>query len=161
MNSSRREIGERILAIRKKLKLKQEEFGEKIGGKSKAAISKYENGETYPPIETLLVIADLADVSLEFVITGKEVINEPPKSEITYPLAETEKNALMTAESLIERFGLDNRFQVVEIHQQQPEGEEITEEEMQLLKAFRSLDQRRRDRLIEDAEDMVLARAQH
>lgn len=72
MDNLRKEIGQRIFAIRKKLKLRQEEFGQRIGGKSKAAISKYENGETYPPIDTLIVIADMGGTSLEHLITGKE-----------------------------------------------------------------------------------------
>ena len=82
-----------------------------------------------------------------------------PKPEITYPLAETEKNALQTAESIIERFGLDKRFQVVEIHHMPGQHDiTMTEDEQRLFKAFRSLDPRRQERLIEDAEDMVLAR---
>jgi len=66
------DIGKRIREIRKQAKLTQPEVGE-ILGVEKAAISKYEAGEAKRgvPINLLVKIADLGNVSLDYLITGK------------------------------------------------------------------------------------------
>lgn len=43
---------------------------------SNASISAYENGDSYAPIGTLIKIAQLADVSIEWIIMGEEVPRE-------------------------------------------------------------------------------------
>jgi len=151
------QIGERIKQVRGDRS--GSAFG-KIVGVSSNMISNYENGLAWPKAQTLARIIELSRKSADWLLYGQGgSTNEPEKKpEITYPLAETEKNALQTAESIIERFGLEKRFQVIEIHQPPAAPETMTEDEQRLLKAFRKLDGRRQERLIEDAEDMVLAR---
>jgi len=158
MSESKEKIGLRIKAARKAKKLKQSDIADALGVTNKA-VCVYETGVSNVTPTALAIISRLVGRSLEWLITGKEPASEPEKKpEITYPLAETEKNALSTAESIIERFGLNNRFQVVEIHHPPVAAETMTADEQRLLKAFRKLDERRQERLVEDAEDMVLAR---
>lgn len=158
MSTIQEEIGARIRAIRSELKLTQAEFGDKLNA-SKSSISCYESGAHDTSPAFLIKLSELSGKSLEWLMSGKEADTESKKNVfISYSLAEDEKNALTTAESIIERFGLDKRFQVTEIHHSAAQSEIISKDEKQLLKAFRQLDHRRQERLIEDAEDMVLAR---
>ena len=73
MDSPNKDIGTRIRAIRRQLKMTQEDLG-KILGIEKASISKYEAGETKRglPSEFLVKIAELGKVSLDWLLTGSE-----------------------------------------------------------------------------------------
>jgi transcriptional regulator with XRE-family HTH domain len=66
------DTGSRIRTIREKLGMTQDEFGAKLG-RSGGAISLYEKGDAQPPILILSKIALLSDVSVEWLIMGKEV----------------------------------------------------------------------------------------
>lgn len=158
MDTLKKDMGKRLEEIRGSLHLTQEEMGCKLG-KGKGSISKYENGDAAPQLDTLVKYVELGGVSFDWIFTGKsQTIDQEKKPEITYPLTETENNALHTAENIIERFGLDNRFQIAEIQGTPIQVEAMTDNEKRLFTAFRSLDTRRQERLMEDAEDMVLAR---
>jgi len=67
------DIGQRIRFVRQKVGLTQPELGEQLGVE-KAAISKYEAGEAKRgvPIEFLAKIAELGNVTLDWLITGRE-----------------------------------------------------------------------------------------
>ena len=41
---------------------------------SRESLSYYENGKRSPDIETLLILSDYFDVSIDYLITGKEFI---------------------------------------------------------------------------------------
>jgi transcriptional regulator with XRE-family HTH domain len=69
MRANITEIGKRIRQIRGKLSLV--EF-EKAVGISKAAISVYERGQGSPRIDMLTKIAEYGEVTIEWLVTGKE-----------------------------------------------------------------------------------------
>ena len=57
----------RIQYLRKKQNLSQFDLGEKIGLTNKA-ISQYETGRTEPDLNTLCKLADLFDVSIDYLV---------------------------------------------------------------------------------------------
>ncbi|MEA5113061.1 MAG: helix-turn-helix transcriptional regulator [Geobacteraceae bacterium] len=71
----KKNVGTRIRKIRVKLGYNQTEFGKLIDA-SNASVSAYENGDSYAPIGTLIKIAQLAGVSIEWIIMGEEVSRE-------------------------------------------------------------------------------------
>ena len=62
-------IGERILLIRKDLRLNQTTFGKTIGI-SKDAVVKMENNVSLPKIKTLTEIVNIYHINYEWLITG-------------------------------------------------------------------------------------------
>lgn len=60
-------IYKRIRELRKNLGLTQSEFAEKIGVDSKM-ISYYENGKSLPSVDALVKIAELFDVSIDYLL---------------------------------------------------------------------------------------------
>lgn len=64
----------RIKELRQKMNLTQEELGAKIG-QTKSNISKYERGMLEPGIETLKLLADIFDVSIDYLV-GNTTIRE-------------------------------------------------------------------------------------
>lgn len=102
MGNSIDTIGSRIRTLRKKLGLTGAELGEIIGV-GKQAISSYENGRVKVPIESMIKIATLGAISLDWLITGKgsgpgetksfaDVDPAPPtinEQQTTYTRAET------------------------------------------------------------------------
>lgn len=56
-----------ILELRKHLDLSQNEFAEKLSV-TRQAVSRWENGETVPNIDTLKLIAETFDVSVDFLL---------------------------------------------------------------------------------------------
>lgn len=71
MNSTKADIGTRILTARKKTPYLQKVLGD-IVGCGKQAICSYEKGVAYPNPETLAKIASALNVSLDWLITGEE-----------------------------------------------------------------------------------------
>lgn len=73
---------DRLLLLRTKARLTQVELAEKIAVSDKV-ISKWENGESEPSIETLRSLSNFYDVSFDYLISGKankkdlDVINRP------------------------------------------------------------------------------------
>lgn len=70
MNITKSGIGGRIKHVRRVAGLNQQELGEKFGV-GKQAISHYENGAAYPNPEFLAAIAEIGNVTLDWLITGK------------------------------------------------------------------------------------------
>lgn len=66
--------GSRIRQIRGKASLVS--FGEKLG-LSKSAVHQYEQGAATPTLETLVKIAELGSVTLDWLITGREPAQKP------------------------------------------------------------------------------------
>ncbi|MBR2616145.1 MAG: L-serine ammonia-lyase, iron-sulfur-dependent, subunit alpha [Clostridia bacterium] len=65
------EFSEKIRFLRKKNKLSQAELGKKVGV-SNRAVSKWENGESFPSTDTLLSIATVFGVTLDFFLKHDE-----------------------------------------------------------------------------------------
>ena len=57
--------------IRKSLKLNQQKVALDLNI-SREALSHYENGKRQPPLELLLQMSDYFNVSINYLITGKE-----------------------------------------------------------------------------------------
>lgn len=62
-------VNERIKALRKKLKLSQEEFGKRIGV-GKTSISKIETGENNPSDQTVMLICNEFNVNEKWLRNG-------------------------------------------------------------------------------------------
>lgn len=62
------QIGERVRSLRGKMT--QGEFG-KLFKKSQDAICAYEKGIVFPPIDTIVKMAETFGVSVEWIITGE------------------------------------------------------------------------------------------
>ena len=69
------EFGNRILELRKKENLTQEELAEKVGV-TRQTISKWELGETYPDLNMIIKLAKAFNVSTDKLIGGKEPSNK-------------------------------------------------------------------------------------
>lgn len=59
-------FGDRLLLFRKKLKLDQEQFAEKLGIPVKE-LASYEGDAAYPPLNTTIKMADALNISLDFL----------------------------------------------------------------------------------------------
>ena len=73
-------FGERLLAIRKKRKISQEEIAKSIG-KHAPLIGRYERGEVKPSIEVAVQIANALGVSLDYLVGLSDMQLEPELKE--------------------------------------------------------------------------------
>lgn len=73
-------IGKKLLYLRKRNKLTQAELAEKLNYSDKA-ISKWEKGESLPPVEVFYNISKLYGVSLDFIIGDETVDPQPIKTD--------------------------------------------------------------------------------
>lgn len=64
------EIGERLLALRKKQGITQEEIAVSLGLKV-VTYRSIEKGRTFGRIDTLVMLAEYFDVSLDYLVCGK------------------------------------------------------------------------------------------
>lgn len=60
-------LGEKLLRLRKEMKMTQDDIA-KILGMSRTSFSKYENGNSAPPLQVLRKIAAIYNVGLEYLI---------------------------------------------------------------------------------------------
>lgn len=94
------ELGQNITKLRKQLKLSQNDLGKKVGT-SGDIIGRYERNEVNPSIDVASKIADVLDVSLDFLLGKVKVeldnqllkriidvqqMNEEDKNHILYTL---------------------------------------------------------------------------
>jgi len=82
------ELGKRIREYRTAAKWNQDEFAEKMFV-SRQTISNWGNDKSYPDIQSLLLISNLFDVSLDQLVKGdietmQNVINEKDVKELNY-----------------------------------------------------------------------------
>ncbi len=70
-------VGERLTELRIKNNMTQEEFAEYMCV-TRQSVSKWETDKTYPDVEKLIKIAELYNVSLDYLIRGQE-----PNAEAT------------------------------------------------------------------------------
>lgn len=64
-------IGQRLTALRISRQMTQEDLADKMGV-SRQAISKWESDRTLPNVEKLFCLSELYQVSLDYLLTGKE-----------------------------------------------------------------------------------------
>ena len=75
------ELGKRILEIRKENDLTQDELAE-ICNVTRQTISNWENGKSYPDIDTLVLLSDSFGVSLDAMLKGdREMVSEITKEQ--------------------------------------------------------------------------------
>lgn len=75
------ELGKRIAEIRKDHNLTQEGLAE-ICSVTRQTISNWENGKSYPDLETLVLISDTFDVSLDAMLKGdRKMVSEITKEQ--------------------------------------------------------------------------------
>lgn len=65
-----REIGARLLELRKKLGLSQKGLAEKLGMKSYQSLQTYEKGQIEPPLAVITGMAQLGGVSTDWILLG-------------------------------------------------------------------------------------------
>ncbi len=102
-------LGQHITKLRKQLKLSQNELGKKVGT-SGDIIGRYERGEVKPSIEVASKIADVLEVSLDFLL-GKidaEVDRQLLKRVLEVQQMDTEdrEHILYTLDALIKNVKL-------------------------------------------------------
>lgn len=68
-------LGNRLSELRKKGKLTQEEIA-KMVGVGRTTYAMYEQGNRQPDYDTLQKIAEFFEVSIDYLITGKERVKE-------------------------------------------------------------------------------------
>lgn len=113
-------ISQRIFAILKEKKLKQKELAQKTGI-SESAISDWKKKGTNPAAENISAIADFLEVSLEYLVTGKEKspsLSEDELELLTYykDLPEREQMKLIgRASALAEVFKEQAETQIIEV----------------------------------------------
>lgn len=121
-------FGERLKQLRKSADITQSELAEKLGVVP-SAIGKYERiPSSYPSIDALIKLADYFDVSIDYLLRGKEHIGS----------VENNISGMMNS-SLIQA----NQNGVV-IHSEQS----VTPEAAELLHIYESLDGRNRLKLL-------------
>ncbi|UII56678.1 helix-turn-helix domain-containing protein [Cytobacillus spongiae] len=73
-------LGRRILELRKKSKITQEELGKRINV-TKVSISGYENGNRTPDTETLQKLADFFEVTTDYLLGRTDKPNQVDSEE--------------------------------------------------------------------------------
>lgn len=68
-------LGKRIAELRNKMGLSQYELADRLGF-SRGKLSNYEQGQRQPDYDSLQKIADFFEVSIDYLITGKERVKE-------------------------------------------------------------------------------------
>ncbi|MBR4019845.1 MAG: helix-turn-helix domain-containing protein [Firmicutes bacterium] len=76
------ELGKTLVEIRKQHNLTQEDLAEKFHV-TRQTISNWENGKSFPDLETLICISDAFRVSLDTMLKGdKEMVREMTKEQV-------------------------------------------------------------------------------
>lgn len=73
-------IGQRLIELRSEHQMTQEDLADKLGV-SRQAISKWESDRTLPNVEKLFCLSELYQVSLDYLLTGKEIQTPVRKAE--------------------------------------------------------------------------------
>jgi transcriptional regulator with XRE-family HTH domain len=83
-------FGERLLIARKRKKFTQGKLAELLEDGSKSTISNWENGTSKPTLETVLKVSQILEVSIDWLLTGKESakLSAVPESQIIIPREE-------------------------------------------------------------------------
>ena len=96
-------IGQFIAELRKEHGYTQEQLGDKIGVTNKT-ISRWETGMYLPPADTLLMISELFDVSINEILSGKKLSVEEYKEAAEENLKQTIKGSSFSLKEKIDYF---------------------------------------------------------
>ena len=98
-------FGEQLSAARKAKKYTQEQLAEKYDV-SRQAVAKWENGESIPDIYKIIQIAELFNVSLDFLILGKNVQRQRNEKDVkTFIETMKKKEDMWTPDQVISMYG--------------------------------------------------------
>lgn len=79
------DLSKRLQKLRRERGLSQENLAEKLGV-SRQAVSKWESGQTTPDLEKLVALTELYQVSMDYLVKGKETSKEKaPEPEAPAP----------------------------------------------------------------------------
>lgn len=84
-------VGERLTELRIKNNMTQEEFAEYMCV-TRQSVSKWETDKTYPDVEKLIKIAELYNVTLDYLVRGQEVIEETVQTKSQEEIKSDELN---------------------------------------------------------------------
>lgn len=73
------EFNNRLYQLRKQKGLSQEELASRLNV-SRQTVSKWEIGDSAPDMEKLIAMSELFDVSLDYLMLGKEDSSQPTSS---------------------------------------------------------------------------------
>lgn len=99
----RKDLGQRIKQLRKNKSWTQKELANRIGT-SPAQLNKYEAGQNTPPLDKLILFAEILNTTVDFLITGD--ISE------SAPISNTR---LVQRLQLIDRFDADEKETVIKL----------------------------------------------
>lgn len=63
-------LGERIIKLRKELKITQTDIA-KVAGVNQSTIGRIENGKILPTADIIIIIADMLNVTCDYLLKGK------------------------------------------------------------------------------------------
>lgn len=110
-------FGKILRNLRKEEHLTQEDLS-KIIKADRSSIANYERGERLPPIDSLILIANYFNVSLDYLILGKEISNTDVTSNEALRGLMAENTALMESHlDLIEKNeGLEDEINILQTY---------------------------------------------
>ena len=94
------EIADRLIKLRKKHGLSQEELADKLG-LSRQAVSKWERAEASPDTDNLICLAKLYGVSLDELLSTDDDVETIVKEQVK-PEAKEEKVTLLFLQMMME-----------------------------------------------------------
>ena len=98
-------LGEQIVKLRKRANLTQEQLAEKYDV-SRQAVAKLENGESIPDIYKIIQIAELFNVSLDFLVLGKNIQRQMSEKDVkTFIETMKKKEDMWTPDQVISMYG--------------------------------------------------------
>ena len=91
-------IGVFLKHLRKENNMTQEQLGERIGVSNKT-ISRWENGNYMPPVDSLILLSDIYGISINEILSGEYVeekdIKEVADNNVVSILSKMKKNNLL------------------------------------------------------------------
>jgi transcriptional regulator with XRE-family HTH domain len=99
----RKAFGTRLKALRKQKGWTQKELANQLDIRY-SHLNKYENGMHAPPLEKLTQLADIFDVSLDYLVMGLPMEESPIRNEVLYKRFKT-----------LETFDDDDKTTVIKI----------------------------------------------
>jgi transcriptional regulator with XRE-family HTH domain len=99
----RKQFGARLKVLRKKNNWAQKELAAKVDIRFQQ-LNKYESGLNIPPAEMLVKLADVLDVSVDFLLTGNPVEDSPLAS-----------SRLFKRFQVLERLAADDQETVIKV----------------------------------------------
>src|SRR5699024_10052725 len=99
------EFGEKLFKLRKEKGFSQETLAEKLNT-SRQAISKWENGQGFPETEKLLMIGNIFEISIDYLL--KDSVENNEKKEAGYYVSrEMAKGFLLSTQKTARHIALE------------------------------------------------------